>query len=169
MKVAIICKISLDGYINKPDQGKLDWGSRKDMEFFAAETRNAGVAIMGQTTFDTLPNPLPDRLNVVVTRELKENNENVWHTSETPQAILAALKADGHDYVAVTGGSIINGLFMNAGVVTDMYITITPHVFGAGVPLFAELEHGLDLELIDSRPMGPGEILNHYKVLRNEA
>lgn len=165
MRVAIICKISLDGYINKPDRGKLDWGSRQDIEFFAAETRKAGVAIMGQTTFDTLPNPLPDRLNVVVTREPKTDNDTVRYTNKPPQEIIANLKAEGHDYVTVTGGSIINGLFMNAGVVTDLLITITPHVFGAGVPLFSDLNHNIDLELIESRDMGPGEILNHYKVI----
>lgn len=164
MKVAIICKISLDGYINKPDRGKLDWGSRQDIEFFAAETRKAGVAIMGQTTFDTLPNPLPDRLNVVVTRETKENTDNVRYTSKSPKEIISKLKDEGHEYVTVTGGSIINGLFMNAGVVTDLLITITPHIFGAGVPLFTDLKHDMNLVLVDSRPMGPGEILNHYKV-----
>lgn len=165
MKVAIICKISLDGYINKLDRGKLDWGSREDIEFFAAETRKAGVAIMGQTTFDTLPAPLPDRLNVVVTRDVKPTTDNVWYTSDTPQQIIDKLAADGHEYVTVTGGSIINGLFMNAGVVTDLLITITPHVFGAGVPLFSDLEHDMNLKLVDSRPMGSGEILNHYKVI----
>lgn len=165
MKVAIICKISLDGYINKPDRGKLDWGSRQDIEFFAAETRKAGVAIMGQTTFNTLPNPLPDRLNVVVSKNPKEDTDNVRYTSKPPEEIIANLKAEGHDYVTVTGGSIINGLFMNAGVVTDLLITITPHVFGAGVPLFSNLKHDMNLELIDSKPMGPGEILNHYKVI----
>jgi dihydrofolate reductase len=165
MKVAIICKISLDGYINKPDRGKLDWGSRQDMEFFAAETRKAGVAIMGQTTFDTLPNPLPDRLNVVVTREQKNDVDNVRYTSDSPKKIIDDLKNEGHNYITVTGGSIINGLFMNAGVVTDLLITITPHVFGAGVPLFANLEHDMNLQLVDSRPLGPGEILNHYEVI----
>jgi dihydrofolate reductase len=165
MKVAIICKISLDGYINKPDRGKLDWGSRQDIEFFAAETRKAGVAIMGQTTFDTLPAPLTDRLNIVVTRAQKENTDTVRYTSNTPQQIISELKDEGHDYVTVTGGSIINGLFMNAGVVTDLLITITPHVFGGGVPLFTDLKHDMNLELVDSRPMGPGEFLNHYKVM----
>ena len=165
MKVAIVCKISLDGYINKPDRGKLDWGSREDIEFFAAETRKAGVAIMGQTTFDTLPSPLSDRLNVVVTREPKEGTDNVRYTSDTPQEIIDKLETEGRKYVTVTGGSIINGLFMNAGVVTDLLITITPHVFGAGVPLFTDLRHDVDLELVDSRPMGPGEFLNHYKII----
>lgn len=166
MKVAIICKISLDGYINKPDRAKLDWGSSEDIEFFAAETRKAGVAILGQTTFDTLPAPLPGRLNVVVTREPKVDTDTVRYTSQSPQEIIDRLESEGHDYVTIAGGSIINGLFMNSGVVTDLLITITPHVFGAGVPLFAGLKHDMNLELVDSRPMGPGEILNHYKVLQ---
>lgn len=165
MKVAIICKISLDGYINKPGGGKLDWGSRADIEFFASETKKAGVAIMGQTTFDTLPAPLPDRLNVVVTRDIKPDTDTVRYTSDTPQEILAQLADEGHDYVTVTGGSIINGLFMNAGVVTDLYITITPHVFGGGVPLFRDLAKDFELELLESKNLAGGDILNHYRVI----
>ncbi len=164
MKVTIICKISLDGFINKLDRGKLDWGSRADIEFFAAETKRTGVAIMGQTTFDTLPAPLPDRLNVVVTRTPKPNTEDVIYVDGNPHKILEDLKAKGCEEVSVTGGSIINTLFMNAGVVTDLLITITPHVFGEGVPLFGKLNKQFDLELINSRPLGPGEFLNYYKV-----
>lgn len=165
MKVAIICKISLDGYINRPGGGKLDWGSRADIEFFAAETKRAGVAIMGQTTFNSLPAPLPDRLNVVVTRDKKPDTENVRYTSDTPKQILEQLKNEGHNYVTVTGGSIINGLFMNAGVVTDLYITITPHVFGGGVPLFTNLTREFKLELAESMPLTDGDILNTYRVV----
>jgi len=164
MKVAVICKISLDGYINKPGGGKLDWGSRADIEFFAAETKKASVVIMGQTTFDTLPAPLPDRLNVVVTREVKPNTENVHYTSDSPKKILAQLEKEGHNYVTVTGGSIINGLFMNAGVVTDLYITITPHVFRGGIPLFTDVQNEFKLELVESKSLGEGDILNHYQV-----
>lgn len=165
MKVSIVCATSLDGFINKLDRGKLTWGSAEDKKHFADETRRTGVAIMGQTTFDTLDEPLPDRLNVVITRRPKEDTDQVIYVDGNPMKILDDLSARGFDDVSVIGGSMINTLFMNAGVVTDLLITITPHVFGEGVPLFGKLDKAFDLELIESRPLGPGEILNHYKVI----
>ena len=165
MKITIICKTSLDGFINKPDRGKLDWGSRADIELFAAETKRTGVAIMGQATFDTLPAPLSDRLNIVVTKRPKKNTEQVMYVDGNPQKILDDLAAKGYQEVSVTGGSMINTLFMNAGLVTDLLITITPHVFGDGVPLFGKLNTPTELELVSSKPLGPGEVLNHYIVI----
>lgn len=164
MKVTIICATSLDGFINKLDRGKLTWGSTQDKQHFAEETRRIGAAIMGQTTFDTLDEPLPDRLNVVVTRTPKDNTDQVIYVDDEPRNILEDMEARGFSEVSVIGGSMINTLFMNAGVVTDLLITITPHIFGEGVPLFGKLDKNYDLELVDSRPLGPGELLNHYRV-----
>ncbi len=164
MKVTIICATSLDGFINKLDRGKLIWGSTQDKQHFAKETRRTGVAIMGQTTFDTLDEPLPDRLNVVVTRTPKDNTDQVIYVDGKPRNILEDMEARGFSEVSVIGGSMINTLFMNAGVVTDLVITITPHIFGEGVPLFGNLDKDYNLELVEARPLGPGEILNHYKV-----
>jgi len=165
MKVSIVCATSLDGFINKLDRGELTWSSPEDKKFFADETLRTGVAIMGQTTFDTLEEPLPHRLNVVVTHTPKENTNQVIYADGNPQKILDDMAARGFDDVSVIGGSMINTLFMNAGVVTDLLITITPHVFGEGIPLFGKLEKDYDLELLNYRPLGPGEMLHHYKVV----
>lgn len=165
MKVSIVCATSLDGFINKLDRGKLTWSSPEDKKYFADETRRTGVAIMGQTTFDTFDQPLPDRLNVVVTRTPKDDTEQVMYVDGNPQKILDSMKARGFDDVSVIGGSMINTLFMNAGLVTDLLITVTPNVFGEGIPLFGKLNKAFELALVDSRPLGPGEVLNHYKVI----
>lgn len=165
MKVSIICATSLDGFINKLDRGKLTWGSTEDKQHFAEETRRTGVAIMGQTTFDTFDEPLPGRLNVVVTRTPKEDTDDVIYVDGNPHKILEDMEARGFSEVSVIGGSMINTLFMDAGVVTNLLITITPHVFGEGVPLFGKLNKEYDLALIDTRPLGPGEMLHHYKVV----
>lgn len=165
MKVSIVCATSLDGFINKLDRGKLTWSSAEDKKYFADETRRTGVAIMGQTTFDTFDQPLPERLNAVVTHTPKENTEQVIYVDGDPQKILDDMAARGFEEVSVIGGSMINTLFMNAGLVTDLLITITPHVFGEGIPLFGKLDKSFDLELVDDRPLGPGEMLHHYKVI----
>jgi dihydrofolate reductase len=167
MKVSIICAISLDGYINPKVEMKPQWSSREDRRWFMKETRRTGVMIMGQNTFTYAYDnkPMPKRWSIVVTRDTnQESTEDVWFTDDKPAAILKEVEKRGYNEVLVMGGSQINSLFMNAGLVTDLYITVTSHLFGSGVPLFAGLNEQIKLELVSSEPLGEGEMLNHYKV-----
>lgn len=167
MKVSIVCVISLDGYLNPKLAMSPEWSSQADRKFFVDETKRTGVMIMGQNTFKySFHNKaMPDRLSVVVTHDTTQELDNAWFTNDSPQHILNELKLKGYDEVSVIGGSMINSLFMNAGLVTDLYITVSPHLFGKGVPLFAGLDITYDLELLNSEMIAPGEFLNHYKVI----
>lgn len=167
MKVSIVCVISLDGYLNPKVEMSPEWSSRKDRDFFIEETKRTGAVIMGQNTFKySFHNKaLPERWSAVVTHDTDQETEGVWFTDDAPHKILEQFKEKGYSEVSVVGGGVINSLFMNAGLVTDLYITVSSHIFGSGVPLFAGLDHDINLELVDSRPMGPGEVLNHYKVV----
>ena len=46
---------------------KLIWNIPKDLKRFKELTQGHNV-IMGRKTFESLPNPLPNRVNIVVTR-----------------------------------------------------------------------------------------------------
>ena len=48
--------------------GQLPWSIPEDLKFFRDTTRGHAV-IMGRKTFDSLGKPLPNRLNVIVTRQ----------------------------------------------------------------------------------------------------
>lgn len=48
--------------------GALPWSIPEDLKFFRDTTRGHAV-IMGRKTFDSLGKPLPNRLNVIVTRQ----------------------------------------------------------------------------------------------------
>ncbi len=170
MKVSIICVISLDGYLNPILKMSPRWSSREDHRHLIRATKRSGVVIMGQNTFtySYFKKALPERWNIVVTHDTDQKPvENVWFTNDAPKTILEAVQKKGYDEVVIVGGSMINSLFMNAGLVTDLYITVTSSIFGSGIPLFANLDNPLELalKLVDSSPLGPGEILNHYKVM----
>jgi len=166
MKVSIICVISLDGYLNPKVEMSPEWSSRQDRDFFVEETKRTGVMIMGQNTFKySFHNKaMPDRWSIVLTHDTKQEMDNVWFTEDKPEDILKRIKEKGYKEVSLIGGGMANSLFMNADLVTDLYITINPTIFGSGVPLFAGLDKPLQLELVDSKPLGPSELLNHYKV-----
>ena len=53
------------------EQRTIPWNIPEDVEQFRAHTKNS-VVLMGANTYQTLPQPLPDRRNIVVTRQLSE-------------------------------------------------------------------------------------------------
>ena len=56
-------------------------------------------------------------------------------------------------------------MFMQAGVVDDIYIDVQATLFGSGVPLFtAPLENQITLE--ETERIGDNNLLMHYKVHR---
>ena len=64
--------------------GKIPWKCRADMKFFKETTSNVidstkmNAVIMGRKTFESLQKPLPNRLNVVLTKEAKNNDSIVF-------------------------------------------------------------------------------------------
>lgn len=167
MKVSIVCVISLDGYLNPKVEMSPEWSSLEDRQFFVDETKRTGVMIMGQNTFNYSfhGKAMPERWSVVLTHDKSQEAENVWFTDDTPEKILEHIQQKGYEEVSLIGGGQANSLFMNAGLVTDLYITINSHVFGSGVPLFVGLDKPLELKLVSSKPLGDNETLNHYQVI----
>lgn len=167
IKTILIAAISADGKIaERADQSSLDWTSKEDTQFFVERTKEAGVVIMGRKTFETIGRSLKDRLIVVMTRgEGGEAMEGVEHTNRAPKIILQDLEARGYEQAAICGGAEIYSLFLRAGLVDELFLTIEPVLFGSGTPLVSGFDR-LNLELMDSRPLNAQAILLHYRVLR---
>jgi dihydrofolate reductase len=63
----LIVACSKEGVIG--NEGKLPWYLPEDLQFFRRMTENQ-IVIMGRKTYDDLPKrPLPNRINIVITRE----------------------------------------------------------------------------------------------------
>ncbi len=134
MKVFLIWAQDSNGVIgNGPDDLSTTWTSKEDLQRFMALTKKAGVLICGNTTFKTFPKgPLKGRLNVVITNNKEllaiPPTDNLMYTNLSPQKILETLSAKGFDEVAICGGAQIYKMFWEAGVVTDLIVTIEPVV-----------------------------------------
>src|SRR4029077_13639552 len=63
MRVLILAAITVDGKIARADAEFTGWSSHEDKRLFARTSREAGVVVMGRRTFETLPAPLPGRIN----------------------------------------------------------------------------------------------------------
>lgn len=139
LKVTLMMAMTLDGKIGRDSDHFPDWTGSADKKLFAARSRSAGAVIMGSRTFDTIGRPLPDRLNLIMTRnpDRRSSRENLRFTGDAPKKLLADLKAEGYREVILAGGARINTLFAEAGLIDEVVVTVSPLVFGTGLGLFA--------------------------------
>lgn len=161
MKCFIIAALSADGYIAKEENHPAFWTSKEDKKRFVELTKRAGVVVMGSTTFATLPRPLKERTNIVYSRT--KTFEGAEVTQKQPAELLRELEERGFKEVAICGGSHIYTMFMKAGLVNTLYLTVEPIVFGAGIRLFTE-EMNRQLTLTSSASTENGALLLEYRV-----
>jgi dihydrofolate reductase len=162
MKVFIIAAQTLDGFIAKETNHPAFWTSKEDKRRFVDLTKRAGVCVMGSSTFKTLPRPLKERVNIVYSKS--QNFEGAETTTKSPIELIEELKQRGFKEVAICGGSQIYNMFLKAGIVDTLYITVEPLVFGTGISIFNE-PIDVHLELISHEKTEVGTLLLEYKVL----
>lgn len=166
MKTFIIAAITADGFIGQSAHHlSTRWTSHADKVFFTETTKKAGVVVMGRSTFDTIGRALPGRRTIVLTTR-PIDVEGIETTQETPQALVERLEKEGCTELAVCGGASVYTQFIDAGVVGEIYLTVHPIVFGAGVPLFNE-PLAAQLALIETKDIGDGTVLLHYSLSTN--
>ena len=166
IRTILLMAQTLDGKIARHSDHFPDWTGKADKRLFVEITKAAGALIMGSKTYDTIGRPLPGRKNIVMTRDPRRisNWDNLIFTDLAPQALLNELEAQGYRQVVIAGGARINSIFMRAGLVHEIMVTITPMVFGTGISLF---EDGIeaDLTLKELRQIDEARVCLHYQVL----
>ena len=166
MNILLIAAISADGRIAKSADQLANWTSKEDKRFFVSNTKEAGALIMGRKTYDTIGRPLPNRLNIIMSREADESKNihgELEYTAKSPVEIIEELKARGFSSVVIGGGTSIYSLFLKEGLVTDLYLTVESILFGSGVPLVDNAPQ-LKLDLQTVEKIGEQSVLLHYKV-----
>lgn len=99
-------------------RNKLPWNIPEDLKFFKDKTQGHTV-IMGRKTFESLGKPLPQRINIVVSRS--QNFDGVVMVSTVDEAIIRAQKEKGPDEIFIIGGGEIYRQSLNK--VQKIYLT----------------------------------------------
>lgn len=174
MKILLIAAVSLNGKIAQSrDQSSLEWTSKEDTAFFIEKTKESGTVVMGQRTFETIGRPLKGRRLIVLTQdasmkskstEADENGTRLEFVEESPKDLIARLKSEGVTSVVIGGGSFVYSSFLKEGLVTDLYLTFEPVLFGNGIPL-AESFGDVKLAFVESKLLNDQSLMLHYEVV----
>ncbi len=106
MVVSHLVAISKNNVIGKDND--LPWRLKKDLEHFKLYTMNKPI-IMGRKTYDSIGRPLPNRINIVISRNIKKI-DGVHVFSDISKALDFAkdnlLEACNPEIVIIGGGNI---------------------------------------------------------------
>ncbi|MCL2045034.1 MAG: dihydrofolate reductase [Oscillospiraceae bacterium] len=83
----------------------------EDRKFFKTTT-DGGTVIVGRTTFEDFGSPLPNRRNIVMTRDEDFTAEGIF-VAHTIDEVLALVANDDPDKVFVIGGGSIYNMFLH--------------------------------------------------------
>jgi len=167
MKVTVLMAITLDGKIGKSPDHFPDWTGKEDKKLFKDLSMKAGAVIMGSKTYDTIGMPLPNRKNVILTRDRKRKSEweNLIFTNDPPRVILENLEKEGFSEVILAGGALVNSLFAEEKLIDEIIVTISPKTFGYGLSLFSQ-EISMELELKDVQRLGKELVCLTYRIMK---
>ena len=112
--IGLIVARSKNNVIGK--NGQIPWKIKGEQKQFR-ELTTGNAVIMGRKSYEEIGHPLPNRMNIVVSRSANYTGENLV----TVKSLQEAIEAAGDMDVYVAGGY---GLFLEAiSMVDKMYIT----------------------------------------------
>ena len=101
MIISLIAAMDKNRVIGKG--GKLPWNLPADMKYFKDKTLGKPI-IMGRKTYESLGKPLPNRTNIIITRDRDYKAEGCIVVHSAEEALKAA---EGNEEVMIIGGSQI--------------------------------------------------------------
>lgn len=102
-KIAIIAAISENGTIGKDNQ--LLWRIPDDMRRFR-ELTTSHVVIMGRKTYETIGKPLPNRTNIIITRNEDFTAPGCTISNSLEDALEKAKEGERNEIFIMGGGEI---------------------------------------------------------------
>jgi dihydrofolate reductase len=119
-------------------ENKLPWNLKTDMKRFRKLTEGH-VVIMGRKTLESIGRPLPNRKNIVLSKERHSNGDGVEWVSTAQDAIFLAdfhSICMGQDTFFVIGGGEIYNIFHKKDLYNRVYLTEIFHDFPNGDSFF---------------------------------
>jgi dihydrofolate reductase len=106
MKITLVAAIASNNVIGK--ENSLPWNIPEDLKRFKQMTSGHTI-LMGRKTFDSIGRPLPNRQNIVMTKDENFEQEGIKVINDFDEA-LELIKESNED-VFIIGGSKIYELF----------------------------------------------------------
>jgi dihydrofolate reductase len=164
---------SLDNYFARKDHS-VDWlmWSEEAASMMTDYWKTIDTILMGRKTYEVAlksskrkSNPYPGIKSYVFSRTLQPGKEEgVEIIQKNAAAFVRKLKGqEGRDICVMGGGDFAKTLF-EANLIDEIGFNIHPVLLGSGIPVFYEMKHQIDLELLTCKPFKNGCVAVTYRV-----
>ncbi len=161
---------SLDNYIARKDDAVdwLLWGEEVNSiitEFW----KTIDTVVIGRRTYEVAlrsgTTSYPGAKNYVFSRTMKESpDQKVEIISKDATEFVRTLKNQEGKGICVMGGGLLAKSLFEANLIDEIGLNIHPVLLGSGIPLFHEMNHQIDLELLDCKTFKNGCVFVSYRV-----
>lgn len=125
MRISIIAAIGKNRELGKDN--KLLWHISEDLKRFKDLTNNHTV-IMGRKTYESIGRPLPNRLNIIISRDPSLHIQNCIVVHSLEEALDIAKEREKKEIFIIGGASVYAQAFEFAD---KLYLTIVDSKFDA--------------------------------------
>lgn len=174
MKITLVMVSTINGRITKgADPNVAHWASKEDQKHFAAMIGKYNLLVMGSKTYEAAggsSHAKPGTLRIVLTQKPKKYQTKhipgkLEFMNVKPKTLVAVLGKRGYKNMLLLGGGQTNALFLKAGLVDELYLTVEPKIFGLGAPLFGEENYFVAMNLLSMKKINKqGTLLLRYKI-----
>ena len=118
-----IVAVDKNGAIGK--SGKLPWHYSADMKFFK-ETTTGNAVVMGHNTWRSLKKPLPNRLNIVLSRKSEIEPQDSVVVLRDVESVLSLAETLDKDLYVIGGEQVYRSFlpYVDKWIVTEVPLTI---------------------------------------------
>ena len=156
--MSIIGIVAVDQNLAIGKAGKLPWHYSADMKFFK-ETTIGNAVVMGRHTWLTLKKPLPDRLNIVLSKQADNPPEDsLIVLNDVPSVLYLARAITRHLFVM--GGAQVYQSFLphiERWIVTEIPLRV------AGADTFMPKDFLAGFEICEVRQLADGLRVKFYE------
>src|SRR5688500_9605953 len=166
---------SLDNYFARKDDA-VDWLMWTDEvgSIMAEFWKSIDAVVMGRRTYEVAMRmgvgggAYPGVKNYVFSRTMKEGAQkkvkNLEIISEDAAEFVSKLKAQEGKGICVMGGGLLAKSLFEANLIDEIGFNIHPVLLGSGIPIFHEMDHQIDLELLECKVLKNGCVVITYRV-----
>ncbi len=163
---------SLDNYFARKDDS-VDWLMWSDevTEFLGDYWKRFDTIVEGRRTYEVQlrmgggSGEFPGVKSYVFSRTLKKKSSpGLEIISEDAAEFVRKLKAQKGKDICVMGGGLLAKSLFEADLIDEVGFNIHPVLLGSGIPIFYEMDHQIDLELMECRTLKNGCVLVTYRV-----
>ena len=118
-----IVAVDRNGAIGKG--GKLPWHYSADMKFFK-ETTTGNAVVMGHNTWLSMKKPLPNRLNIILSRKAEIEPQDLLVVLRDVESVLSLAETLDSDLYVIGGEQVYQSFlpYIDKWIVTEVPLTI---------------------------------------------